>query len=591
VIGIFYVVSESPSANSIILHDTGADRWLLFERPSEIIQTFRTDEVADALRAVEMAVATRGLHAAGLLAYEAAPGFDPALTVRTDGMFPLLWFGLYDAPREVDLPLFTGLPTPLTDRWETSFTPEAYTQAFDHIKQLIHEGDTYQVNLTYRLRRAFSESPWPAFCRLVAAQGPTYGAFVSTRNWTVCSASPELFFRLDGDRLESHPMKGTAPRGLTLAQDREQAATLRESEKNRAENLMIVDMVRNDMGRVAEPGSVTVPQLFALEKYPTVWHLTSAVQAETHASVADIFSALFPAASITGAPKARTMRLIADLETTPRHVYTGAIGFIAPNRQAQFNVAIRTLLIDHAHGQAEYGVGGGIVRDSVCSQEQAECRTKTRILDTVIPPFSLLETMLWTSAEGYTLLEKHLTRLAESAEYFDYTLDLEAVRQRLHSRSFSFPALPHRVRLLVAQKGEITLESEPISAASDVKPLTAALARSPVNRSDIFLYHKTTNRSVYSDAMASRPGFDDVILFNADGEVTESTRMNVVAEIDGVLCTPPVSCGLLAGTFRAHLLETRTVIERVITVDELLNSPRVLLINSVRGRTPATVVP
>ena len=570
------------------MRDAGADRWLLFERPLEIIQTFRPEEVTEKLRVIEAAVAARGLHAAGLLSYESASGFDPALTVRTDGSFPLLWFGLYDAPREAGFPRLTESDFPSEDEWDASFSREDYARAFELIKRRIHEGDTYQVNLTYRLRRAFAEGPWPVFVRMVAAQGLTFGAFIATRDWTVCSASPELFFSLDGSRLESRPMKGTAPRGRTLAQDREYAAMLHASEKNRAENLMIVDMVRNDLGRVAEPGSVKVPHLFALEKYPTVWQMTSAVCAETQASVAEIFSALFPPASITGAPKARTMELIAEVETTPRRIYTGSVGFIAPGRHAQFNVAIRTLLVDHTRNRAEYGVGGGIVWDSVCSQEQAECRTKSRILDTYRPPFSLLETLLWTPAEGYTLLDKHLARLADSAEYFDYSLDSAAVRQRLQDMARGLPLIPHKVRLLVAQDGTAALEAEPISSPSGTFPRPVALAHGPIDRADPFLYHKTTHRRVYAEALASRPGFDDVILYNADNEITESTRMNVVAEIDGVLCTPPVACGLLPGTYRAHLLETEVITERVITTDQLLRSPRVFLINSVRGMISVT---
>ena len=583
-------MTTPPSADSILLRDASANRWLLFDRPREIIQTFRQEEVVSKLTTVEKAVATRGLHAAGFLTYEAAPGFDPALAVRpADFTFPLLWFGLYDAPRDVELPLVAGASAPVPGSWEASVTPEEYARAFEQVKRWIHEGDTYQVNLTYRLRRTFKDDPWPFFVRLAGAQKAPFGAFLATRDWSVCSASPELFFSLDGSRLESRPMKGTAARGLTLRQDRENAASLLASEKDRAENLMILDMVRNDLGRVAKPGSVKVPDLFTLEKYPTVWQMTSSVIAETQASVTEIFRALFPPASITGAPKARTMELIAKVETTPRHIYTGSFGFIAPDRHAQFNVAIRTLLIDHTRNQAEYGVGGGIVWDSVCAMEQAECRTKARILDTFIPPFSLLETLLWTPAEGYTLLEKHLARLEASAEYFDYSINPAAVRQRLQNLAHGLPLIPYKVRLLVAQDGAITWEAKPVSIPSNAFPRSVALARSPVDCSDIFLYHKTTHRRVYAEALASRPGFDDVILFNADSEITESTCMNVAAEIDGVLCTPPVSCGLLPGTYRAHLLETGAIAERVISIDQLLHSPRVFLINSVRGMIPVTV--
>ena len=542
------------------------------------------------LHRIEQAVTERGIYAAGMLAYEAAPSFDPALTVRrTDGTFPLLWFGLFNPPRPIAL---ENQRHAGAAEWLASITPEAYRAAFDRIKHHIHEGDAYQVNLTYRLRARlpYFKSPTSAlqntFSCLVAAQHATYGAFVSTSRWSLCSASPELFFSLDGTHIESRPMKGTAPRGLTLEQDRANAAALQASEKNRAENLMIVDMVRNDLGRVAIPGSVAAPTLFALEKYPTVWQMTSTVQAETRASVADIFAALFPAASITGAPKGSAMRIIAETESDPRRTYTGAIGFLAPNRHAQFNVAIRTLLIDHATGQAEYGTGGGIVWDSECGLEQGECRTKTLILNASAEPFSLLETMLWTPEEGVTLLENHLARLSASSEYFDYPADLAAIRQRLADLSTSLQA-SHRVRLLVARDGTVTLEAAPFTIPCGDLSLRVALAPKPVDRDDPFLYHKTTRRRVFDEALAACPGFDDVILHNAGGEVTESTRANVVAEIGGVCVTPPVRCGLLAGTLRQRLLDTGAIVERVITVDDLYRAPRVWLVNSLRGMQSA----
>lgn len=578
--------------NTVILRDADTARWLLFQHPREILQTRLPAEVPALLRAAEDATA-RGLHAAGCVAYEAAPAFDPSLAVRPDpdNASPLLWLGLYDAPRVIDPPPAPDSPAdPDADLWTSSVTPDDYARAFAQIKHWIHEGDTYQVNLTYRLRRPFSGAPLPLFLRLAAAQKAPYAAFVSTPGWTLCSASPELFFALQGDRLESRPMKGTAPRGLTLAQDRDNAAALLASEKNRAENLMIVDMVRNDLGRVALPGTVNVPHLFTLEKYPTVWQLTSTVTAQTRASVADIFTALFPPASITGAPKARTMALIADIESTPRRAYTGAAGFIAPGRRAQFNVAIRTLLIDHARHTAEYGVGGGIVWDSACAAEQAECRTKTRVLGTALPPFSLLETLLWTPAERYTLLSRHLDRLRDTAEYFDFPCPLPDILRHLDALAASLPPAPHKIRLLLAQDGAVTLEADPLPPPpATPAPLNVALAASPIDRADPFLYHKTTHRAVYAAALAARPGFDDVILFNADGEITEATRFNVIADIDGTLCTPPVSCGLLPGTCRAHLLAQGTITERPLTADDLLRSPRILLANAVRGLLPATL--
>jgi para-aminobenzoate synthetase/4-amino-4-deoxychorismate lyase len=589
-------LTQDPTPPTVLLRDAATHEWLLFERPVEVVETSDPAQILPCLRALEESVNARGLHAAGAVAYEAAPGLDPALATRPAAAgLPLLWFGLFPPPRRVALP---DPAPPAPAHWQPSVTPDAYRAAFDRIRRHIHAGDAYQVNLTYRLRSEIGDqrsavgkqtSLLPLFARLVAAQNAAYGACVATPRWALCSASPELFFSLDGTRLASRPMKGTAPRGLTLAEDRSHAAALRASEKNRAENLMIVDMVRNDLGRVAIPGSVTVPELFALEKYPTVWQLTSTVLAETHAPAAEIFAALFPAASITGAPKSSAMRIIAANEADPRGFYTGSVGFIAPGRRAQFNVAIRSLLIG-GDGAAEFGTGGGVVWDSECALEQSECRTKARILGASAEPFSLLETMLWTPAEGVALLENHLSRLADSAEYFDVPVALDAVRTRLLALGDSLPQAPHRVRLLVARDGAATLETAPVDAAPPPRlpaaPLRVALAPRPVDRDDPFLYHKTTRRRVYEEALAACPGFDDALLWNAAGEITESTRANVVAELDGRRVTPPVRCGLLPGTLRQHLLDTGAIEERVLTRDDLRRATALFLVNSLRGWMP-----
>ncbi len=384
-------------------------------------------------------------------------------------------------------------------------------------------------------------------------------------------------------------MKGTAPRGLTLEDDHNLAGWLYHSEKNRAENVMIVDMVRNDIGRIACTGSVCVPELFKVEKYPTVWQMTSTVTGETRAGLTQIFQALYPAASITGAPKARTMQIIAELETTPRQAYCGAIGYSAPGREAQFNVAIRTLLVDRRSGQAVYGVGGGITWDSLDSAEYDECLTKAKILTASLPQFDLLESLLWTPAGGCYLLDLHLKRLAEAAAYFAYPLDIESARQRLLEYTAGLGPEPSKVRLLVNAAGQISLEHEAIRLAPAAAPLRVGVASSPVNASNPFLYHKTTHRQVYADARASCPPvdglpWDDVLLWNEQGEITETTTCNVLVERDGLLYTPPVACGLLPGTYRAWLLAQGLVQERVIPLEEVRRERRVLLINSVRGQ-------
>jgi len=595
-----------PTDPFVLARDARSGDWLLFEQPDEVFETGDSAGVLHCLRSVEAAVEARGLWAAGAVAYEAAPAFDPSLAVRpASPRLPLLWFGLFPPPRRVALPPPTP-PAPLA--WRPSVTADAYREAFDRIKHHIREGDTYQVNFTFRLtveirdQRPDAEglnhpllptplsALLPLFSRLTAAQGAAYSVLIATRSWALLSASPELFFSLDGRRLVSRPMKGTAARGHTPDVDRARAADLLASEKNRAENVMIVDMVRNDIGRVAEPGTVNAPELFTLEKYPTLWQLTSTVQARSDASVSEIFAALFPAASITGAPKSSAMRIIAENECGPRGFYTGAAGFIAPGRHAQFNVAIRSLQFDRIAGGAEYGTGGGIVWDSACEPEQCECIAKASILNADASPFSLLETLLWNPETGLWLLEKHLARLAASAEYFDIPADARVLRRRLAELTEHLPPQPHRVRLLVAQDGGATVEAAPFTpAAPGAPPLRVTLAARPIDKNDRFLYHKTTRRRVYEEALTSRPGFDDVILWNADGEVTESSRANLAAELEGRLYTPPIRCGLLPGTLRQHLLETGEIAERVLTPDDLRRASSLWLFNALRGRLPAVL--
>ena len=580
--------SPNPSMdNFAVLRDDSASAWRLFRSPVEIVVASRAADVLPLLRHVEQTVESRRLHAAGWISYEAAPGFDPALAVRDPGPFPLLWFGLYETPEPVDLPLAAG-SLPKLD-WSSTVSPESYALAFDHVKRRIRAGDTYQVNFTQRLRAApFDADPWLAFLALVRAQRPPFGAYLSAGPWRIASASPELFFRLDGAHVESRPMKGTAPRGRTPDQDRAQAAALLACEKNRAENLMIVDMVRHDLGRIARPGSVQANALCAPEKYPTLWQLVSSVSAETDASVAEILAATFPPASITGAPKSRTMEIIAGLESYPRQIYTGAIGFISPGRRAQFNVAIRTLLVDVPGRRAEYGVGGGIVWDSALDAEQAECRTKARILAESPPPFSLLETMLWTPAEGFHLLDRHVLRMRASAEYFDVPFDESTLRRQLDAFSAALPPhAPRRIRLLLSENGAFSLQDLPLPPAAPLYRL--AIARQPVDPANPFLYHKTTHRSIYEQAKSHFPAHDDVVLFNEDGLATESTIANLVAEIDGTLCTPPLECGLLPGTARADLLARGLLREQTIPIHRLRECPRLFLLNSVRGLFPAVL--
>lgn len=569
-------------------------RGLRFSAPMRVVAATRPDEVIPALRAIEAAVNHHRCHAVGFIAYEAAAAFGLAVHAPLPDL-PLLWFGLYET-----VEIHDDWAAELADRsltaaytvgaWQPALDSAAHERVVHRIKDYLVRGHTYQVNHTFPLRGSFAGDPWAFFLDLAAAQQGQYAAFIDTGPFAICSASPELFFRLDGDRLLAKPMKGTAPRGRTLAEDENRIAELRRSEKNRAENLMIVDMLRNDLGRVAEIGSVAVLRLFEVERYPTLLQMTSTVTARTQVSVAEILTHLFPCASITGAPKARTMEIIRELEPQPRGVYTGAIGFIGPGRRAQFNVAIRTVSIDRQRRQATYGVGSGLVWDSDAATEYAECVLKARVLAARRPPFQLLEALLWEPDGGYFLLAAHLERLANTATYFQVPLDRPNIEAGLTDQARTLTE-PSKIRLRVALDGRFTLEVEPLAREARPGPTRVGLAREPVDSNTIWLYHKTTQREVYAAARASRPDCDEVILWNERGELTEASTANLVLDLDGEWVTPPVTCGLLAGAFRSGLLATGQIRERVLTRADLPHARRIALVNSVRRWREAVLVP
>lgn len=584
-------------SNTVLLHDAARGQWLNFRQPVQVFAAHALPDVRPALAEAEALVESRGLYAAGFISYDAAPAFDPSFQVRpADPGFPLLWFGLYPAPEVAPAPMPPAGALPLGGEWAPSVTRAEYAAAIDGVQAHIARGDTYQVNYTFRLRRAFDGDPLALFAALAQAQQAAYAAYVDVGRYAICSASPELFFARDGRRVTAKPMKGTAPRGRWSAEDRAKAAWLRGSEKNRAENVMIVDMLRNDLGRVAEVGSVRVPRLFEVERYPTVWQMTSTVEAETGVSTTDLLAALFPCASITGAPKTRTTQLIAELERDPRRIYTGCIGFLAPGRRAQFNVAIRTVLVDRASAQAEYGVGGGIVWDSNAADEYDECRDKARVLSEPRPEFALFETLLWSPRQaagntgGFWLLDDHLRRLERSAEYFGFALRPGEPRAELEALAATLAGGAFRVRLQLEADGEIKLTAQPLAdgggqtlaEAASAPALRLQLAPAPVDASQRWLYHKTTRRQVYETAQAACPAAADVLLWNERGEATETAIGNLVARLDGRLVTPPLACGLLPGTLRAHLLDQGEIVEQVLRLDQLAGC-ELYRINALRG--------
>lgn len=564
--------------NEVLLRDR--NQWLHFSDPHKVILADSLDKVIPALAEVEELVESMDWYAAGFLSYESALAFDPALQTGPSTRFPYLWFGLYPMPATINLPPLQQPPTALT--WTPTIARDAYNTSIVKIKDYIAQGKTYQVNYTMRLKSDFHISAWDFFIHLTRNQNE-HAAYIDTGQFVICSASPELFFELDGNIITCRPMKGTVKRGRTSNEDKQQSDWLKHSEKNRAENVMIVDMIRNDLGRIARTGSVQVPELFCTERYPTLWQMTSTVTAMTNSSHVGIFRALFPCASITGAPKVSTMKIIHELETTPRNIYTGSIGYIFPGRKSKFNVAIRTALIDQEFHQAEYGVGGGIVWDSTSNDEYAEALLKARVLTGSQLEFSLLETLLWTPDQGYYLLDKHLDRLLDSAEYFDFKASRDLIEKQLSETSADFSS-PQRVRMLVDQDGNVEIETTPFPAS--LKELHAHVARDPVHSSNIFLFHKSTHRDLYDQARAGFPQYDDVLLYNERNELTEFTIGNLVVEINGQLLTPPIECGVLPGTFRAHLLETGQISEKVLSIDQLKDCTKIYRINSVRKWEP-----
>jgi para-aminobenzoate synthetase/4-amino-4-deoxychorismate lyase len=578
-------MSQPDTAPLVLLDfddESGVPWRLCFAHPQQLVVATTLDEVRPALNVVQQAC-ERGLYAAGFVAYEAAPAFDRALVVRGGGetTLPLVWFGLFAAPQPV--PPAPAEGSYQLSAWQPSVSRAVYDQHVAAVRAAIARGDTYQTNYTLRLRARFAGDDRAFYEHLRRAQRARYAAYLNTGRQRILSASPELFFHRQDTHITTRPMKGTTRRGRWLEEDEERRAWLAASTKDRAENVMIADLLRNDLGRIAEFGSVHVPRLCEIERCGSVLQMTSTVCARIPArtTLADIFAALFPCGSVTGAPKASTMRLIGELETAPRGVYCGAVGLLTPTGKTLFNVAIRTVVVDAETGAAEYGVGGGITWDSTAAGEYEEVLTKAALLEEAQPAFELLETMRLERG-AYHLLARHLERLTASAAYFEIPLDEREARAALAEHARLYPAEARRVRLLVAQTGAVRVASAPLELSCHERA-AVALAAEPVSSRDRFLYHKTTNRAVYETRRAAHPRAFDVLLWNEAGALTEFTNGNLVLELDGRRWTPPRHAGLLAGTMRAELLARGEIAERVLTRADLTRASRCWFINSVRG--------
>jgi para-aminobenzoate synthetase/4-amino-4-deoxychorismate lyase len=568
----------------------------LFAAPEVVLRASSAAELLTLLDDIE-ATARDGFYIAGRIDYEA--GYALHNISSNAPSQPLACFGVYRQALRFDH--HTGTATgpalpdtgthappnarPLLSAPHLQIDREAYAEKFAAVQRLLAAGDTYQVNFTSRVEADLLGSPLELYEALIEAQPVDYAAILHFDDTLTLSFSPELFFHIEPDsggrRIVTRPMKGTAPRGSTPAADAAQREWLAHDEKNHAEHVMIVDLLRNDLGRICVPGSVRAEDLFRIEPYPTLFQMTSTISGALNsgAGFKDVIRALFPSGSVTGAPKRRTMEIIRDLEDAPRGVYTGAIGFLAPGGDACFSVPIRTLnLRDNA---ISMGVGGGVVADSIAAAEYDECLLKASFLSKAATAPRLIETILWN--DGFPLLELHLSRLRNSAAQLGFECDTAKIHAALNTLQLQ-SAREIRVRLLLSIDGEIEITSGEITGPRS--NLRVRIAARRILSTDPWRQHKITRRTLYDRefAQARAADFDEVLFLNERDELVEGAISNLFVEIAGQFCTPPLTAGALPGVYRQHLMDTRpNVVERTLRLEDLASASTIYLCNAVRG--------
>ncbi|AQA00863.1 aminodeoxychorismate synthase, component I [Sphingopyxis sp. QXT-31] len=574
----------------------GAVPARLLRDPVEILRADSAAEVPALLDALE-AAGRRGLHAAGYLAYEGGKGLAPAwrgASPAGEGEAPLGWFGLFADVERIDADAVPDLLPDPASSWIGAVEPGIargdYEAAVEAVLGYIRDGDIYQANLTFRAAVPVLGNPLAVYARLRRTARAGYGGFIWTGCQAIASLSPELFFALRGREAIARPMKGTAARLADAEADVAAARQLATDPKQRAENLMIVDLIRNDLSRVAEPGSVAVPDLFRVESFPTIHQLVSDVTATLPADrgAVDVLRAAFPCGSITGAPKVRAMEIIDELEVGPRGLYTGSIGFIEPDGDAAFNVAIRTLLFPPLTGlqekpiRARLGLGSGIVADSLPSEEWQECLAKGEFVGAARESFDLIETMHFDPIDGVQRLEGHLARMKASAAALGFAFDRHGARNSLQSATFRLRSAA-RVRMRLAPSGALAVEVSPLPRLAEL-PVPVAVRPAPMGADDFRLTHKTSLRALYDEAR-SEAGTAEVVFVDEPGFVTEGSWSNIFVEREGVLLTPPLSLGLLPGVLRAELIEKGRAVESHLRLADLAGG--FFIGNSLRGLVPA----
>lgn len=540
------------------------------------LKTKDIKEVKHLLAEVE-AYQNQGYYAVGYVSYEAAPAFETKFEVIDGPLMSeyLLYFTIHETVQTEPIPL-TYDPITLPKSWQELTSAEEYKAAIEHIHHHIRQGDTYQVNYTVQLQQNLTADPFAIYNRLVVEQNAHYNAFIQHDDVTIISISPELFFKKDGDRLTTRPMKGTTNRGLTTETDLKQAQWLAQDQKNRSENMMIVDLLRNDMNRISKIGSENVKRLCQVEQYSTVWQMTSTIETQLlpNSSLSDVFQALFPCGSITGAPKIATMEIINKVEKQPRGVYCGAIGILVPQGPSIFNVAIRTLQMEGT--KAVYGVGGGITWDSKWEAEYEETKQKAAVLYRQNPRFDLIST--GRVHQGKLLfLEEHMKRLQESSRYFDYPFNKEKVKKQVEDlcQSLDFDT-DYRLKMSLAKNGELTFEHNQLTGLAD-DFCQARLVEQTHPLDSPYTYFKTS----YRPHISLEP--HEQIYYNQKKELLETSIGNLVLKIEDQLYTPPVHLGLLNGIYRQSLIANNQVTERVLTLDNLKQAQAIYGCNAVRG--------
>jgi para-aminobenzoate synthetase/4-amino-4-deoxychorismate lyase len=595
------LLEQIESLDNVVLLETNRydkknKKSLLFLNPLKVITCNRGEKLKDKINEVEREI-KKGRYAAGFLSYEAGYFFESSLSTKNKYDFPLLWFGIYKKPLDVSLPLKTPPKQEFFLREKpANIDYKRYKRDIEKIKEHLAKGDVYQINYTFKKQYDYAGDWKSLYKNLRQSQKVSYAAVIKSDKKLILSLSPELFFRKEGRLIETHPMKGTYERGRNQKEDKKNINLLKNSAKDRSENLMIVDLLRNDFGRISKMGSIDAKKLFKVEKYKTLLQMISVVKGklDKQVSLYDIFKSTFPCGSVTGAPKIRAMQIIRALEKEPRGIYTGSIGYISPQKKSVFNVAIRTLVLETDKKKAQMGIGSGIVYDSDKKKEFKECLLKADFTKGLDKDFELIETILVKENKKIDLLSYHLKRLKNSLKYFEFCYNEGVIKDKLqkHLKKLN-NSKKYKLRLLHKRDGSFKISSRPLSGAKQ-ESLKVAICPKKVNSGNIFLYHKTTNRELYDKEYkkALKQGLAEVFFFNEKDQLTEGAISNIIIKKDNCYYTPPLNCGLLNGVYREYLFNKKDfpLKEKILYIKDLKTADNIFVCNSLRGLREVKII-